>query len=193
MRTETEVFLGSNYTEYLTKHCSTCSLSNHNVNRTCKWYISLTQTKIKSTEPTSTDFTFVLFNGAISFKYYTVSDVDKARRPRGTVAQKYRLLKSVMRFFRTGFHSSDRRQYSGSLLRDLGITSVIIIGGPRLLSPGAPNIIRWRIHTSVAQEHDYPNVRHSEAFVTIGHSVRFQSSFWRPEQGSRNTLSLTIW
>jgi hypothetical protein len=32
-------------------------------------------------------------------------------------------------FFLTGFRSSDRRQYSGSLLRDMGITLVIIIGG----------------------------------------------------------------
>jgi hypothetical protein len=31
-------------------------------------------------------------------------------------------------FFRTGFRCSNRRQYSGSLLVDVGVTSLIIIG-----------------------------------------------------------------
>jgi len=34
MRPETEVLQGSNYSEYQTAHRSTCSLSNHNANRT---------------------------------------------------------------------------------------------------------------------------------------------------------------
>lgn len=37
---------------------------------------------------------------------------------------------------RAGFRSSDRRQYSGSLLRGLGAISLIITGSPRLSSSG---------------------------------------------------------
>ena len=39
-------------------------------------------------------------------------------------------------FFRTAFRSSERRQYSVPLLRDLRVASLIIIGRLRLLSLG---------------------------------------------------------
>jgi hypothetical protein len=43
--------------------------------------------------------------------------------------QTYRILKLFVGFrYRTIFCSADRRQYSGSLLRDLGITALIIMG-----------------------------------------------------------------
>ena len=56
MRPETEVFLGSNYTEYQTAHRSTCSLSRHNASRTftstSRWH----KRNSKGIEPTSIDF-----------------------------------------------------------------------------------------------------------------------------------------
>jgi len=38
--------------------------------------------------------------------------------------------KTCYRFFQAEFCSSDRRQYSGFLLQDVGVTSLTIIGGP---------------------------------------------------------------
>jgi hypothetical protein len=36
--------------------------------------------------------------------------------------------KTFCEFFRTRFLSSNRRQYFGSLLRELGVTSVVVMG-----------------------------------------------------------------
>jgi len=45
------------------------------------------------------------------------------------MAQNGQSSKICCRFFRTGFRCSERRQYSGSLLRDMGIISLLIKGG----------------------------------------------------------------
>ena len=45
--------------------------------------------------------------------------------------------------FRIGFHSLDRRKYSGSLLRDLGVTSLIINKVPRLSSRAGPRSVGY--------------------------------------------------
>lgn len=38
--------------------------------------------------------------------------------------------KICYKFFRAEFCSSDRRHYSGSLLQDVGVTSLTVVGGP---------------------------------------------------------------
>jgi hypothetical protein len=43
-------------------------------------------------------------------------------------------------FYQTGFPSSDKRQYSGFLLQDLGVTSLINVEGSHVSShKGVPN------------------------------------------------------
>jgi hypothetical protein len=54
-------------------------------------------------------------------------------------APKAQTTKICCAFLRTGFRSSDRRQYFGSVLRDVGVTSLIIIRAARLSSRGAPD------------------------------------------------------
>lgn len=62
-----------------------------------------------------------------------------SRRPRGSggegagVPKTYRILKFVLGYFGLVFSSSDRKKYSGSLLRDLGATSPMIMEGVHYL------------------------------------------------------------
>jgi len=49
-------------------------------------------------------------------------------------------VKTFCEFFRTGFRSSKRRQYFGSLLRELGVTLVAYNGdGPKRVSTVTPH------------------------------------------------------
>jgi len=80
MRPGTEAFLGSNYTEYQTAYYTAQHVASPSKMPVIPAQVHLagTNKNSKGIESTSTDFTFVISDGAISLKTHTVSAVDKA-------------------------------------------------------------------------------------------------------------------